>query len=387
MSSRAAWAYLNRVVEGPSRPLQSLLAAGRGAEEIARGVRTRASWLGELGPATEARHSWDRSGEDLATAHAAGVRLVTPEDEEWPSVQFDLAFGFAASGLSPHLRSHQPDAVAPHALWVAGGPLTPLLAQAVAVVGTRTATAYGREATRAIVSGLAAHQWTIVSGGAKGIDAIAHETALATNGRTVAVAACGLDRTYPAAHTDLFRRIVTTGSAMISEYPPGTTPQRHRFLTRNRLVAALTQGTVLAQAPWRSGALNTMSWAEGLGKVAMAVPGPVTTNDHVGCHARIREGRAELVTSADDVRSLLETVGSVDPDGQYEMAFGPSVVQSLSRNELRVYDALTITAARDARDVAVDAGLTIALTVHLLVELERKSLIHREGSNWRRVEV
>ena len=386
MSARHAWAYLNRAVEGPSRPLQALLASGRDAEEIAHGVRTRASWLGELGPATEARHAWNRAGEDLDLAHAVGVRLVTPDDEEWPAEQLDLAFGFAASGLSPHLRSHQADAVPPHALWVRGAPLQPLLAQAVAVVGTRTATAYGREATRLIVAGLAAHQWTIVSGGAKGIDAIAHETALASGGRTIAVAACGLDRDYPAAHTDLFRRIVRSGSAMVSEYPPGTTPQRHRFLTRNRLVAALTQGTVLTQAPWRSGALNTMSWAEGLGKVAMAVPGPVTTNDHVGCHTRIREGRAELVATADDVRSLLETVGSVDPDGQYEMAFGPSVVQALSRNELRVYDALTITTARDATAIAVDAGLTIALTVHLLVELERKSLIRREGTAWRRAE-
>lgn len=386
MSSKESWAYLNRVVEGPSRPLQKLLAAGRDADEIAAGVRARASWLGELGPATEARHSWDRAAQDIALAADNGIRLITPEDAEWPREQLDLAFGFAASGMSEHLRSHQEDAVAPHALWVRGAPLPALLAQAVAIVGTRTATAYGREATRAIVAGLSSHQWTIVSGGAKGIDAIAHETALAGRGSTIVVAACGLDHVYPAVHADLFQRVVAAGSAMLSEYPPGTTPQRHRFLTRNRLVAALTQGTVLTQAPWRSGALNTMTWAEGLGKVAMAVPGPITTNDHVGCHARIKEGRAELVTCADDVRSLLETVGSVDPNAQYEMSFGPTPVQSLSRNELRVYDGLHISSAREAQDIATEAGLTLALTVHLLVELERRSLVRREGTGWRRRE-
>lgn len=382
--SLRSWAYLNRVVEGPSRPLRLLLDAGRGADEIAHGVRTRASWLGDLGPQTDARHGWDRADQDLAEAAAVGARLISPESGEWPGAELDRAFGFAATGRSGHVRSYQADAVPPHALWVRGAPLSQTVAQSVAVVGTRAATRYGHEATRQIATGLATHRWTIVSGGALGIDTVAHEAALAAGGLTVAVAACGIDRTYPARNAALLDRIAGQGS-VVSEYPPGTSPQRHRFLTRNRLVAALTAGTVIVEAAWRSGALNTLSWAEGLGRVTMAVPGPITGAGSLGCHERIRDGRAQLVTGADDVRALLGAVGALDVAEQYELAYAATPVQSLTRNELRVFDACA-PGGSTAQEISGVAGLPVPLTVHLLMDLARRGVVHREGTTWSRLE-
>lgn len=382
--SQLSWAYLNRVVEGPSRPLQQLLSAGRDAAEIAHGIRTRASWLGELAAQTAARHDWDRAEEDLAAAAAVGARLITPESAEWPRAEFDLSFGFAATGRSEHLRSYQANAVPPHALWVRGRPLGQAVAQSVGVVGTRAATRYGLEATRQIATGLASHQWTVVSGGALGIDTAAHEAALAVGGQTVVVAACGIDRTYPARNAGLFAQVAAQGS-WVSEYPPGTPPQRHRFLTRNRLVAALTAGTVIVEAAWRSGALNTLSWAEGLGRVTMAVPGPVTGSGSLGCHERIKDNRAQLVTGADDIRALLGAAGALDVAEQYELAFAATPVQALSRNELRVYDAVEPRGS-EAQEVAAAAGLALPLTVHLLLDLTRRGLINREGTIWRRAD-
>ena len=384
MNEREAWAYLSRVVEGPSRELQRLLRAGRGPTEIAHGVRTRASWLGGLARETEARHAWDRAEQDLEIAASHGARLVSPNDPEWPTVELDHAFGFADTGLSEHLRTYQADAVAPHALWVRGAPLNTLLARAVAVVGTRAMSAYGAAVTEQITRDLAAHRWTIVSGGALGADSVAHRAALTARTPTVVVAACGIDRTYPKDNEALVRQIVgaPAGGAVVSEYAPGTTPQRHRFLTRNRLVAALTEGTIIVEAGWRSGALNTLSWAEGLGRIPMAVPGPVTSTNSLGCHRRIRDGRAQLVTSGADVRALLEAVGAVDPDGQYELAFAPDEIQSLSRNELRVFDALPPQGSRDTGEVAHTAGMTVPLCVTILLDLSKRGIVVRVGDTW-----
>lgn len=383
--SQLSWAYLNRVVEGPSRPLQQLLDAGRDADEIARGVRRRATWIGELAEQTASRHTWDRAEQDLAAAAAVDARLIHPGSAEWPREEFDRAFGFAATGRSDHLRSYQADAVPPHVLWVRGMPLDQAVAQSVAVVGTRAATRYGHEATRQLVTGLATHHWAVVSGAALGIDTVAHETALDNGGLTVAVAACGIDRTYPARNGILLDRIAAQG-CVLSEYPPGMSPQRHRFLTRNRLVAALTLGTVIVEAAWRSGALNTLSWAEGLGRVTMAVPGPVTGAGSLGCHERIKQGRAQLVTGADDVRGLLGAVGALDVAEQYELAYAATPVQSLTRNELRVFDACA-PAGTTAQDIAAGAGLPLPLTVHLLMDLARRGIMQLKGTSWSRVEV
>lgn len=380
-----AWAYLSRVVEGPSVHLQRLLKEGRDPEAIAHGIKNRETWIGDLLRETASRCDWDTAQDDLEKIMRIGGRLITPEDHDWPVEELEQSFGFAASGVSDHVRTYQDDAVAPHALWVKGGNLRSLTAQAVTVVGTRAVSHYGTEVTRMIVDNLVAHQWTIISGGALGVDSVAHTAAVKSGGSTVVVAACGLDRSYPAHNRPLFEKIVDTGAGVIiSEYPPGTPPQRHRFLTRNRLAAALSKGTVVTEAAWRSGALNTLSWCSGLGRVAMAVPGPVTTAGSLGCHERIRTGAAEMVCSGDEVRSLLSSIGQVDVEGQYELNYAASPIQGLSRNELRVFDSLGMR-PRDAGQVAEETGLPLALVVHLLVDLDKRGLIRREGSLWGRV--
>ncbi|GAB3941091.1 DNA-processing protein DprA [Corynebacterium tapiri] len=379
MSSLKSWAYLSRAFEGPSREVNRALEAGFDADEIARGIKTGASWAKELVKEAASRHMLDRAQQDLEIAHNEGARLISPEDEEWPSECLDTAFGFAATGVSEHVRTYQSDAVAPHALWVKGDSLATLTRQAVAIVGTRAATQYGQRATEALVTGLVSRHYTIISGGALGIDAIAHRAALDSGGPTIAVSACGIDRTYPKVNAPLFAR-----ATVVTEYPPETTPHRHRFLTRNRLVAALSQGTVVVEAAFRSGALNTLSWAEGLGRVAMAVPGPITSGSSVGCHMRIRNGQAQLVASADDVRALVEPLGSVDPDAQLELDFAATPVQRLSRNELRVYDALSPHQQVTTEEVARTAGLSVGLSVSLLMELESRGLVRRDGTTWGR---
>lgn len=169
----------------------------------------------------------------------------------------------------------------------------------------------------------------------------------------------------------------------MSEYAPGLSPHRHRFLTRNRLVAALSLGTVAVEAAWRSGALNTLSWASALGRVAMAVPGPITTVGSLGCHERIRNHEAELICSADEIRALISRIGEVDVNEQYEISFAPNSVQKLTRNELRIYDSLgSETEATEI--IARRAGVSIGLAVHLLLELSNKGMVRREGAGWRR---
>ncbi|AZA11686.1 DNA-processing protein DprA [Corynebacterium gerontici] len=375
-----AWAYLSRTIEGPNRHLQRLLADGREPEAIAQGIARREVWIGHLLAQTQSRYAENRSKEDLAAINAIGGRLVTPDDAEWPREVLDQAFGFAASGYSEHARAQAEDAVAPHALWVKGAHLKELCQQAVAMVGTRAMTQYGKEVIARFAPEFAMHRWTVISGGALGVDTEAHRQALIHGGATIAVAACGLDRHYPARNRELFQHIAKNG-ALVSEYAPGMAPHRHRFLTRNRLVAALSQGTVVVEAAWRSGALNTLKWAQSLGKVTMAVPGPVHNVASLGCHEKIRQGDAQLVCSGQEVRALLECVGTVDVEGQYELDFAADPIQGLSRNELRVFDALSME-PEDAHSIAGEAGLSAGLTLHLLVTLEQRNVVQRVGAKW-----
>lgn len=380
-----AGAYLSRVIEGPSRALSEHLSQGRSLEELAHAVKKREDWLGpELLQQTSSRWDWDRAEQDLQEAARCGYRLLTAESEEWPKDQFTVAFGFAATGLSSRPRTYRDDAVSPHVLWVKGGHVRQLTQQAVSVVGTRALSSYGEEATRMIVSDLVQHQWTVVSGGALGVDAVAHRCAVEARVPTIAVAACGPGVHYPAAHQKLFDSIAECG-ALVTEYPPLMRPARHRFLTRNRLVAALSQGTVVVEAAWRSGALSTLTWAQAFGRVAMAVPGPVTSVASLGCHDKIRRGEAQLVTSGADIRSLLSTLGGLDVEQQYELQFAPDEVQRLSATELKVFDSLSDHRARETDTVAMAAGLPLALTVHTLMSLQQRGLCLREGTTWRRV--
>lgn len=249
----------------------------------------------------------DRRIDDaLARAAQAGLRWVCPGGSEWP----DLLDGL------DHVEPLNGTVGAPWGLWVRGAArLGDLASRGVAIVGARSCSSYGADVAGEIAADVADAGFTVVSGAAYGIDACAHRGALALRRPTVAVLACGADRAYPVAHTQLLERIVEDGGLVVSEQPPGAEPLRHRFLSRNRLIAALSHGTLVVEAAHRSGSLNTLNWADRLGRTTLAVPGPVTSRRSDGSHAAIRDGRAVLVTSGAQVMQELRSVGVVTREG------------------------------------------------------------------------
>ena len=178
------------------------------------------------------------------------------------------------------------------------------------MVGSRAATAYGSYVAAEFAASVAARGWAVISGGAFGVDASAHRGALGADGVTVAVLACGVDVPYPVGHTELFEAVAAQG-VIVSEWPPGRTVNRLRFLVRNRVIAALATGTLVVEAGERSGAVNTARHARDLGRRLMAVPGPVTSDQSAGCHRIIREWQGTLVTTAAEVIEHLSPVGAV----------------------------------------------------------------------------
>lgn len=240
-------------------------------------------------------------GQVREQAKASGLRWLTPADRQWPAQLDDL----------DHLEPLQGTAGAPLGLWVRGDARIDELAElSVAVVGARSCSTYGAEIAGEVAADLASMGYTIVSGAAYGIDACAHRGALVMDRPTIAVLACGADATYPRAHTTMLERIVGEGGLVISEQLPGASPLKHRFLSRNRIIAALSRGTVVVEAALRSGSLNTMHWADLLGRTTMALPGPVTSPRSSGTHAAVRGGKAILVTSGHDVAEELAGLGA-----------------------------------------------------------------------------
>jgi len=367
---RAARAYLLRVAEPPAPALAAMVARCGPVQAAAR-VRdgeVPAAVLAE----TQARRCVDRAAADLHAAAALGARLVVPEDDEWPAWPF-IAFGPAAArGVDW--------AVEPLALWVRGpARLDELSTRAVAVVGARAATSYGDHVASELGYELADRGVTVVSGAAYGIDGAAHRGALAAAGPTLAVLGCGVDYGYPSGHVGLLGRIAENG-ALVSEYPPGTPPARHRFLIRNRLIAALSDGTVVVEAGARSGAHNTAAAARQLGRVVMAVPGPVTSGMSRGCNALIRAGEAVLV---DGVQQVLESIGRLGEDLGSPATTPQRPTDGLDPVELRVHEALRARAARTADWLARDAGVPLELVRSVLPKLEHLGLAQRCESGWR----
>ncbi|MFI5540678.1 DNA-processing protein DprA [Nocardia sp. NPDC051929] len=221
----------------------------------------------------------DLAARDLDHAASVGARLVTRDDAEWPRAVTDLDVPGITAG-------------SPVVLWMRGTMRhSPLSQFHVAVLGARAASDYGVHVTHDVAGDLAERGWTVISGGAFGIDAAAHRAALNRGGRTVAVVATGLGRTYPAPHGELFDRIAETG-LLISEYPPDTPAAKHQFLQRNRLVAALSRALVIPESGIRGGTRNTARWAHQLNRPVFAIPGPVYSSASRGCHDLIRSGHA-----------------------------------------------------------------------------------------------
>lgn len=311
----------------------------------------------------DARERW-RSRKSLALVRESLERIraldgtvLTPASTLWPQQLGDLG-------------RH-----APHALWIRGRPeVLETSRRSVAIVGSRDATSYGELVTSEFIGPLASRNFTVISGGAFGIDGMAHRSTLALGGKTIAVMAGGLDRLYPSGHISMLESVIKSG-AVVSELPPGMAPTKWRFLQRNRIIAALSQATVVVEANWKSGAMNTVKHAEDLGRPVGAVPGPVTSPKSAGCHKLIRDQRAMLVADSSDLLELLgDTPGVKAQDLQ---------LPGLGALETRALDAIGFSIlGLDA--ICADSGLTKDEARIALGSLELESLVSRSSEGWRR---
>jgi DNA processing protein len=383
-----AWIYLRRVVEASSQDVLCHLWPD-GDSSAPADVERLAGMLRKADPALPAslRSTTSKRREidpvdDETWALRNGWRLITPDTPEWPTQILDQAFMFLDADIA--VDGVRGQAARPFALWARGqGRLWPLVERSAAMVGTRSATTYGQQVTQEMAGELATAGITVVSGGAVGIDTAAHRGALNAGGSTVVVMANGPGMVYPKANAQLFAATMRSG-LVVTEYPPLQRPARHRFLTRNRLVAAMTVGTVLLAAGYRSGAVNTCNWADQMLKPVMVLPGPVTSADYIGCHKRIRDGSGILVTRALDVREVIEPLGAVDSDQQLSLEFAPSPVQQLTQQQLRVYDCCGMPgdSLGELQAISTDTGMPLSDVVRLIGELEQLGLAHRDGARW-----
>lgn len=338
-----------------------ILAALRGRGTLP-GVRWPEAW-------TERGHNLDRRVDECrGRAAQAGLRWIVPGDRSWPARLDDL----------DHLEPLHGTTGAPLGLWVRGrGDLAQLAEQSVAIVGARDCTTYGAECASDLGADLTDAGWTVVSGAAYGIDGCAHRGGLAMGRATVAVLACGADIDYPRSHSTLLEHICDDG-VVVSEQAPGQSPLKGRFLSRNRIIAALTVGTVVVEAAVRSGSLNTLHWADQLGRVTMAVPGPVTSKASGGAHAAVRQGKAVLVTDASDV---LEELGGLGADEAAE-TIASTEFDQLPPAARATLDGLDWRADKTATQLAADVHLSIRQVRAALALLERQQLVIRRGAGW-----
>ncbi|MFE9114296.1 DNA-processing protein DprA [Streptomyces collinus] len=312
-------------------------------------------WAGMVARAQAARPR-----RDLEAARDAGVRFVSPGDAEWPGQLDDLG-----------------DA-RPLGLWVRGRPSLRMWAlRSVAVVGARACTEYGAHMAATLAAGLAEQGWVVVSGGAYGVDGAAHRGALGAGGATVAVLACGVDRPYPRGHTRLISRIAEQG-LVIGELPPGDHPTPSRFILRNRVIAALTRGTVVVEAAHRSGSLVTARAAQRLGRHTMGVPGPATSGLSAGVHELLR-GEAVLVTDVADVVELVGDIGELAPDRR-GLVLPRDLLEPATR---QVLAALPGRGAARPDEIARSAQTAQDDAIARLYELRALGYVERHGDGWK----
>ncbi|GAA4510021.1 MULTISPECIES: DNA-processing protein DprA [Nonomuraea] len=299
---------------------------------------------------------------DLEAGERAGARLVIPGDAEWPTQLDALGSG------------------RPLGLWLHGtADLRFSCLRSVAVVGARAATSYGVHVAAQFGIGLSEAGWTVVSGGAFGIDGAAHRGALAAGGPTVVVLACGVDYCYPAEHRSLFAGARDRG-VLVSECPPGVRPTRSRFLIRNRVIAALSRGTLVVEAALRSGALNTAGHALTLDRHLGAVPGPITSALSDGCHRLLRERKAVCVTTPEE---MIELVGVMGDDLAPALRAPALPRDSLPEQTKRVLDAVPARISAGPATIAVTAGVDLNTALSALGSLAATGYIERTAGGWR----
>ncbi|MDI1459467.1 DNA-processing protein DprA [Catellatospora sp. KI3] len=377
---RDARLVLGALVEPGGRQLYELVRAHGPVEALAR--LAGGAVTGPLAEAAAVR----LNGRDPAAIAAAlaergarlGVRIVTPESAQWPAQLDDLRH-ISVEGRDTIDRDTYP----PQCLWVRGPhELHEVAARSVALVGSRANTVYGAHVAAEFGYGLADRGWTVISGGAYGIDAVAHRAALAAGGLTVSVLACGVDRPYPTSNSALFEQIAEQG-LLISEWPPGTAPFKVRFLVRNRVIAALARGTVLVEAAARSGARQTLRRARQLNRAAMAVPGPVTSENSVGCHEELRRDPHESVRAVASVEHVLEEVGGVGelapvPRGREQS------LDALDPVERQLVDAAPRRGAAAASQLAYEAGVPLREALAKLPSLALRGHLREQAGGFAR---
>jgi DNA processing protein len=359
---------VHRLVDrlGPVAALDLLLDGGAPDDRLRATVAARSA-------AGDARAV---AADALARTARLGARVIGPEDDEWPGRVDHLRRLVLPGGT----RRVDTETAPPLCFWVRGGlPLGEALDRSVAVVGARAATPYGVHVSTEIGYGLADRDWTVVSGGAFGIDAAAHRGALNAGGVTVAVLACGVDRPYPMGNAALFDRIAETG-LLVSEWMPGAEPLRPRFLIRNRVIAAGTLGTVLVEASARSGATQTVNRAVAMGRPAMVVPGPVTSAMSVGAHEMLREQpEARLVTG---VAHVLEEVGRIGAD-LAPPARGPDRPSDLLDDEATlILESFPRRGAVGVDALAARAGVPVRTALRKLSMLEELAMVMRRDDGY-----
>jgi len=335
------------------------LVRKHGPVDALMAIRTGRSGLRDE-PGLQARMAFVDPERAEAKAAELGARIVHRGGPGWPTQLDQLADE------------------APFVLWVLGTPDLRLAAlRSVAIVGARACTPYGESVARSWAASLADDKWTVVSGGALGIDGAAHSGALSSGGMTICILACGVDVAYPRANEYLLHRIADDG-LLLSESPLGEGVRRRRFLSRNRLIAALTRATVVVEAGLRSGTTATANAAAALNRPVLAVPGPVTSPMSAGCHALVREGAALLASCPDDILELIEPIGARCQPRVVEAR----PVDGLSAGQSRVLDAFPAQGPTSVGALVIAAGLPATDVVAGLAGLAARGLIRPVADGW-----
>ncbi|SED58529.1 DNA-processing protein DprA [Jiangella alba] len=352
-----------------------------GDERIALRVRdhgAEATWQAVLGGddsldrsrVLQRRAEYVDGAEVLERADDLGIRYLCPGEPGWPVPLDDMAATLDYADVVPP----------PLGLWLSGdGDLAALAESAVAMVGSRACSRYGGRVASDLATDLALAGRTVVSGAAYGIDAAAHRGALGVGGQTIAVLACGVDVPYPRTHGQLLERIAADG-LIISEVPPGSRPMRAWFLARNRIIAALSAGTVVVEAAPRSGALSTAGWAQKLSRETLVVPGPITSALSAGCHRLVRDGAGTLVTGVTDVLEAVGRIGEhTPPDPECESR----PIDDLLPAHAMVREWMQVGAVETVAGLARRTGLPARTVATALRELAAAGWVTREDAGWR----
>lgn len=344
----------------------------------------RATFLRILQAFKSPKDAWERSDTEWNEAEVSRVRLETHAERgkalAWAKGQVDQLSKsrwsmviYGGSGYPASLASLR---YPPPYLFLLGEIPDP---PALAIVGSRKVTEYGARVTRELAEDLAAAGLTIVSGFARGIDTIAHKAAIAVKGKTIAVWGTGPDEVYPEENKELVDEVAANG-CIITEFPFGLAPDAANFPVRNRLIAGLSDGVLVAQARRRSGALLTAEHALEQGKEIFAIPGEIGQESFVGTHDLLRQG-ARIVTCAGDILSVFQMAATPRlPRGTTSISAPAVPLPPLNEMERRVYDGLGTTACHIDR-LAVSLRLSVGETARVLTFLELKGLVTKQAGN------